>query len=177
MALFATIFSMPRSSRRDRIISCISSALNSGCEQNVHGPMPSFIHTIFPQLRQLGAAARSGWRVARQSQRREAGFVVDREGLVWSSSVRMAESRSARVVDGACIEGPPDRFTLVFGAGEAVLEEGRERVLVWTLGRSDIKGPDAEGGGFVAFVVEGRWRTSGFSDRARVFVRGSSLYE
>jgi len=29
-ALFATIFSMPRSSRRERIMSCMSSALNSG---------------------------------------------------------------------------------------------------------------------------------------------------
>lgn len=62
-----------------------------GCEQKVHGPMPSFTQIILPQLRQLGAAARRGCRVARQSQRRAEGS-EDREGLVWSSSARIAES-------------------------------------------------------------------------------------
>lgn len=124
-ALFATIFSMPRSSRRERIMSCMSSALNSGWEQKVHGPIPSFTQMIFPQLRQFGAAVRSGCRVARQSQRRAAGFALaEREGFVWISRVRMAESRSARAVEGACIEGPPEILTLVLGAGEEVLDEG-----------------------------------------------------
>jgi len=36
----------------------------------------------------------------------------------------MAESRSARAVEGACIEGPPEILTLVLGAGEEVLDEG-----------------------------------------------------
>ena len=53
--------------------------------------MPSFTQTILPQLRQLGAAARRGWRVARQVQRRDEGSVV-REAFVWSSRVRIAES-------------------------------------------------------------------------------------
>lgn len=124
-ALFAAIFSMPRSSRRERIMSCMSSALNRGCEQKVHGPIPSFTQMIFPQLRQFGAAVRSGCRVARQSQRRAAGFALaEREGFVWTSRARMAESRSARAVEGACIEGPPEILTLVLGAGEEVLDEG-----------------------------------------------------
>ena len=63
-----------------------------GWPQNVQGPMPSFTQIILPQLRQLGAAARRGWRVARQVQRRAVGEELLREGLVWSSRVRMAES-------------------------------------------------------------------------------------
>lgn len=63
-----------------------------GWLQNVQGPMPSFAQIILPQLRQLGAAARRGWRVARQVQRRVVGEEVLREGLVWISRVRMAES-------------------------------------------------------------------------------------
>ena len=62
-------------------------------EQNVHGPRPSFTQMILPQERQFGAAARSGWRVALQVQRREAGEAfLARGGLVWISRVRMAES-------------------------------------------------------------------------------------
>ena len=62
--------------------------------QNVQGPIPSFMQIILPQLRQLGAAARRGWRVARQVQRRAVGeeLLLLREGLVWISRVRMAES-------------------------------------------------------------------------------------
>ena len=66
--------------------------MKSGVPQNVQGPVPSFTHMIFPQFRQLGAAARRGWRVARQVQRRAVGEEVEREGLVWSSRVRIAES-------------------------------------------------------------------------------------
>ena len=63
-----------------------------GWPQKVQGPMPSFTQIILPQLRQLGAAARRGWRVARQVQRRAVGEELLREGLVCSSRVRMAES-------------------------------------------------------------------------------------
>ncbi len=66
-------------------------------EQKVQGPRPSFTQMILPQDRQLGATARRGWRVARQVQRREAGVAVERDGLVCSSSVRMAESCKCRV--------------------------------------------------------------------------------
>ena len=159
---------------------CISSALSSGREQKVQGPIPSCTQMILPQLRQLGAAVRRGWRVARQSQRRDAGFVFpERDGLVWSSRVRMAESRSASAVEGACIEGPPERLTVVLGAGDAVLEDGWERVREWTLGRSEIRGPDAEEGGLgiEAVVVVGSCRASGLSERAKVFARGGSLCE
>ena len=69
----------------------ISSEESSGDEQNVQGPRPSFTQMILPHSRQFGAAARRGWRVARQLQRRSGGE-AEREGLVWSSSVRIAES-------------------------------------------------------------------------------------
>ena len=73
----------------------ISAEESKGVLQNVQGPIPSLTQMIFPHERQLGAAARRGWRVALQGQARavvdwEEGFV--REGLVWSSRVRMAES-------------------------------------------------------------------------------------
>jgi len=58
----------------------------------VQGPRPSFTHMILPQFRQLGAAARRGWRVARQIQRRAEGSAVVRDGLVCNSRVRIAES-------------------------------------------------------------------------------------
>lgn len=57
--------------------------VSRGVEQNVQGPRPSFTQMILPQDRQLGAAARRGWRVAKQSQRRAEGEVeFVREGLV-----------------------------------------------------------------------------------------------
>lgn len=62
----------------------------------MQGPSPSFKHMIFPQLRQLGAARRRGWRVALQLQgSRVEGKEEEEEdlvGLVWSSRARMAES-------------------------------------------------------------------------------------
>jgi len=40
------------------------------------------------------------------------------------------------------------------------------------LGKSEISGPDAEGGGLGMKLVEmGSWRASGLSERARVFAR------
>lgn len=147
-----------------------------GCPQNVQGPMPSFTHITLPQFRQLGAAARRGWRVARQVQRRDEGS-AEREGFVWSSRVRMAESRSWRVVDAPCIELPPATLILVLGAGEEVLDDVREPVR--TFGRSEIRCPDAEGGGLAAVVdaagaTFGNWRASGWSESAKVFARAGS---
>lgn len=65
-------------------------------------------------------------------------------------------------------------LTLVLGAGEEVREDVREPT--WTFGRSEIRGPDAEGGDLaaaveVAGVVLGNWRASGWSVRASVFAR------
>jgi len=69
----------------------------SGVPQNVHGPMPSLTHMIFPQFKQFGAAARRGCRVARHVQRRAAGEELEREGLVCTSRVRIAESCKANL--------------------------------------------------------------------------------
>ena len=85
LELFRSIFSRPRSSRRARTMAWISAGARSGVEQNVHGPIPSFTQMILPQLRQLGAAARRGWRVAWQVQRRFAFSEADwgvRDGFV-----------------------------------------------------------------------------------------------
>jgi len=51
------------------------------------------------------------------------------------------------VVDAPCMDAPPWTLIFVFGAGEAVREEVREPVR--TLGRSEINGPAAEGGGLL----------------------------
>ena len=134
----------------------------------MQGPRPSFTQIILPQLRQLGAAVRSGWRVARQVQRRVEGE-VDRVGLVCSSRDWIAESKSERVVEAPCMAGPPVRviFVLFCGAGDAV-----RGVFVRTLGRSEIRGPEAEGGGLEGV---GRWTASGSKERIEVFTRGVSL--
>lgn len=55
-------------------------------------------------------------------------------------------TRSCKVVDAPCIEAPPGTLTLVLGAGEDVLELVCD--LVRTLGKSEIKGPMADGGFF-----------------------------
>lgn len=75
------------------------------------------------------------------------------------------------------MELPPATLILVLGAGEAVLEDVREPER--TLGRSEIKCPDAEGGGLAAGVEAagtafGNWRASGSFDRAKVFARAGS---
>ncbi len=90
--LLKDCFSLPRSSRKERIMEAISEGESREAEQYVQGPMPSFTQIILPQLRQLGAAARRGWRVALQGQAREEVEAGWREGLVWSSRARMAES-------------------------------------------------------------------------------------
>ena len=92
----------------------------------------------------------------------------------------MAESRSARALEAPCIGVPPERLTVVLGVGEDV----RELWALRTLGRSESRGPEAEGGGLgdavrdvvgVEVVGLGSWRAAGLSDRARVFARGCSL--
>lgn len=147
-----------------------------GCEQNVQGPRPSLTQTIFPQLRQFGAAARRGCRVAMQLQRRlalsEGEDVI--LGFVWISRVRMAESRSLIVDDWPCIGVPPDRFTFVFGPGEDVRLEGDLK--------SEIRRPAADGGGFgdasrdeVVDAALGSCNASGLSCSARALANGDSL--
>ena len=164
-------------------MACVSSALNSGFSQNVQGPSPSFAQTIFPQDVQFGAAARSGCRWAMQSQRRaafSAGVSVEREGFVWSSRVRMAESRSLRTVEAPRMEVPPAIAILVFeeawdgwGAGEEARDDLAEEM-------SEMRAPVAEGGSLgvcrdeVPLAV-GSCNASGFSCRASVLARGGSL--
>ena len=75
------------------------------------------------------------------------------------------------MVDAPCIEAPPCTLILALGAGEAVREDVREPER--TLGRSEINGPAAEGGGLVevvdvAEVGLGSCRASGWSDKANV---------
>lgn len=148
-----TIFSRPRSSLSERIIAWISLGDSNGLRQNVHGPRPSLTQMILPQLRQLGAAARRGCRVALQSQRRaEMSLIL---GLVCSSRERMAESSSVRAVEAPCMGMPPVMFTLVLGAGEEVREAGA----LFEVGlKSDMRWPAADGG--VRDV--GGWVTAGW---------------
>ena len=75
------------------------------------------------------------------------------------------------------MEAPPGTLILVFGAGEEVREVLREPVC--TLGRSEIKGPAAEGGGLDGFVEDplGSCRASGCSESANVFVRAGSGWD
>ena len=155
----------------------ISEDERSGVSQNVHGPRPSFTHTIFPQLRQFGAMVSNGWRVAMQLHLRFARSAADCEfeasvGLVCSSRDRMAESRSERVFPAPCMLVPPVMLTFVLvGAGDAVRgvddrDDGGST--------SEIKGPDAEGGALgprdmPPAVRSGSCLASGASCRASVF--------
>ena len=52
----------------------------------------------------------------------------------------MAESRSLRVAEAPCMDVPPDKAIFALGVGEEVREVCR------TLGRSEIRGPMADGG-------------------------------
>ena len=81
-------------------------------------------------------------------------------------------------VEAPCIGIPPDRLTLVLGAGEEVRGE------VLTLGRSEIREPAADGGGLgdgfredalEADVGTGSWRASGVLVRASALAKGGSL--
>ena len=84
------------------------------------------------------------------------------------------DTRSSRVVDAPCMEAPPGTLILVFGAGEEVREVLREPVC--TLGRSEIKGPAAEGGGLDGFIEDplGSCCASGCSESANVLERAGS---
>ena len=55
-------------------------------------------------------------------------------------------TRSCKVVDAPCMELPPATLIFVLGVGEEV----REDVLERTLGRSEMRWPDADGGGLAA---------------------------
>lgn len=146
---------------------------SSGVSQKVQGPKPSFTQTILPQAKQFGAAASSGCREAWQSQRREEVSLEANEGLVCSSSARMAESRSMREVEAPCMGVPPERGMVVLGKGEEEREEGWEegREEVRTLGREDMRVPAAEGGAFGIWC----WIVVGFGVRERVLARGLSF--
>ena len=73
------------------------------------------------------------------------------------------------------MEAPPGTLILVFGAGEDVREVLREPVC--TLGRSDIRGPAAEGGGLDDFVGMGSCCASGWSESANVLARAVSGWD
>lgn len=68
--------------------------------------------------------------------------------MVCTSRERIAESRAERAVEAPCIGVPPVMVTLVldFGAGEEVREVGLELLFLRDL-RSEMRGPEAEGGG------------------------------
>lgn len=66
------------------------------------------------------------------------------------SKGRENRTRSCRVVDAPCMGLPPTMLILVLDAGEEVREDVREPTR--TLGRSEIRCPDAEGGGLAAGV-------------------------
>lgn len=83
--------------------------VNSGVPQKVHGARPSFVQTIFPQARQLGAAVSTGWIEPMQGQARAllSTSLCARVGFVDISRVRIADSRSERVLRAPCIGVPP----------------------------------------------------------------------
>ena len=107
------------------------------------------------------------------------GFVlpnpeIGQRGLVEGAKGR---TRSCRVVAAPCIALPPVTLILVLGAGEEFRDGVREPKR--TLGRSEIRCPDAEGGSLVdgvevAGAALGNWRASGWSERAKVFARVGS---
>ena len=49
-ALLTLIRSLPLSSRSERIMASISVGARRGCEQKVHGPIPSLTQIILPQF-------------------------------------------------------------------------------------------------------------------------------
>ena len=75
------------------------------------------------------------------------------------------------------MEAPPGTLILVFGAGEEVREVLREPVC--TLGRSEIKGPAAEGGGLDGFAEDPMCscRASGCSGNANDLARAGSGWD
>ncbi len=75
------------------------------------------------------------------------------------------------------MEAPPGTLILVFGAGEEVREALREPEC--TFGRSEIRGPAAEGGGLddLVEVGLGSCRASGWSESANVLARADSGWD
>ena len=73
------------------------------------------------------------------------------------------------------MDAPPGTLILVFGAGDDVREVLREPVC--TLGKSDIKGPAAEGGGLDDFVAMGSCLASGWSESAKALERAGSGWD
>src|SRR5699024_4858507 len=103
-------------------IASVSLELNILVPQNVHGPSPSLTQITLPHDWQFGAADCKGCRVATQLHRRAAGSPVAR-GLVESSRVRMAESRSVRAVEAPFMGVPPAMEIFVAGLGVEVRDE------------------------------------------------------
>lgn len=64
------------------------------------------------------------------------------------------------MAEAPCIDEPPEMAIVVLGAGDEVREGPFElgREVVRTLGRSEMRGPEAEGGGL---EVMGNWRAEG----------------
>ena len=95
----------------------MSWALKRAELQNVHGPMPSFTHMIFPQLRQFGAASSNVCLVAMQLHFRLLLSCEARVGFVWISSALIADSRSLSAVEAPCIGVPPVTLTFALAFG------------------------------------------------------------
>lgn len=116
----------------------------------MQGPNPSLTQITFPQLRQFGAAARSGWRVAIQLQAR---LALDDASLDPDSRVLINASSSDKDVEAEDIGTPPLRCTLPSGwacrlkplLGELERVVGVECECGFGFG-SPIKRPAAEGG-------------------------------
>lgn len=128
---------------------------------------------ILPQDKQFGAVANRGWIDALQGHSRRS---VESEGFVESSSAAIAELKSwmLEVVAVADLDGVEvPEFAVFFTC------------LVLTLGKSDIRLPDAEGGSLCrggegsledegegegcCWLVLGSWRAAGSCDRAKAF--------
>jgi hypothetical protein len=77
-----------------------------------------------------------------------AGEKVDKVGLVWSSRLRIAESKSESAVLAPCIAVPPEMLIFAFGAGEAVREDCVDAPFFFGANESEINGPEADGGAF-----------------------------
>jgi hypothetical protein len=128
---------------------------------------------ILPQDKQLGAVANSGWTDALQGHFRRP---VESEGFVDSSSEAIAEvkSRMLEVVAVVDLDGVKAPECAVFLT-----------CFVLTLGRSDIRLPDAEGGSLYrggegslegegegeggCWLVLGSWKASSSCDGANAF--------
>ena len=78
-------------------------------------------------------------------------------------------TRSSSVVLAPWAATPPGTLIVAFGAGLAVREEDEAALLVLTFGRSDMSGPEAEGGALPA-VFRGSRLATGVEERAKALV-------